>query len=75
MNYLFFQSKHDLSELSELIDKLHEELEVKQASLDEANETLFVMQDSVEQHMAVKKHDNHTIQQLQNQVSSLKVSI
>ena len=67
------QSKHDLSELSELIDKLQEDLRMKQASLDEASETLFVMEDSVEQHLAVKKHDNHIIQQLQNQVSSLKV--
>jgi len=67
------QSKKDLSELSELIDRLQEDLRIKQVSLDEANETLFVMEDSVEQHIAVKKHDNHIIQQLNNQISSLKV--
>uniref|UniRef100_H2XZF7 Uncharacterized protein n=1 Tax=Ciona intestinalis TaxID=7719 RepID=H2XZF7_CIOIN len=47
------QTQKDLSELSEVIDRLQE--------------------DSVEQHIAVKKHDNHIIQQLQNQISDLKV--
>lgn len=64
------QSKRDLSELSELIDKLQDELQKKQASLDEAKETLFVMEDSVEQHLAVKKLDKHVIQKLQTQLSS-----
>nr|CAB3235982.1 cytospin-A [Phallusia mammillata] len=66
------KSKKDLSELSELIDRLQEDSRMKQANLDEVNETLFVMEDSVEQHIAVKKHDNHIIQQLNNQISNLK---
>ena len=67
------QTKKDLSELSEVIDRLQEDIRIKQVNLDEANETLFVMEDSVEQHIAIKKHDNHTIQRLQNQISDLRV--
>ncbi|XP_076815419.1 cytospin-A-like isoform X3 [Clavelina lepadiformis] len=66
------KTKKDLSELSEVIDRLQEDIRIKQVNLDEANETLFVMEDSVEQHIAIKKHDNHTIQRLQNQISDLR---
>ena len=37
------------------------------------SETVFLMEDSVEQHVAVKKHDHHIIGQLQRQISELKV--
>ena len=67
------QAKKDLSELSELIDRLNDDIRLKQANLDEMSETVFLMEDSVEQHVAVKKHDHHIIQQLQRQISELKV--
>ena len=59
--------------MSELIDRLNEEVRMKNIKLEEANETIFVMEDSVEQQIAVQKHERHTIQQLQNQMSTLKV--
>jgi len=66
------KAKKDSSELSELIDRLNEEVRMKNIKLEEANETIFVMEDSVEQQIAVQKHERHTIQQLQNQMSTLK---
>ena len=67
------QAKKDSSELSELIDHLNDQIRMKNLKLDDANETIFLMEDSVEQQIAVQKHERHTIQQLQNQISNLKV--
>lgn len=66
------QTKRDLSELSELIDRLQEEIRLRNIDIENAKETIFLMEDAVEQNMAVKKHDNHMISKLQGQISTLK---
>ncbi|XP_039254148.1 cytospin-A-like isoform X3 [Styela clava] len=66
------KTKKDLSELSEVIDHLQEEIRLRVVDLENAKETIFLMEDAVEQNMAVKKHDNHMISKLQAQISTLK---
>lgn len=56
-----------------MIDHLQEEIRVRILEMEEAKETIFIMEDAVEQHMAVKKHDNHMISKLQSQMSTVKV--
>jgi len=66
------KAKRDSSELSELIDRLHEQNENLKKQLEEANENVFLLEDSVEQQLAIQKHERHKGQQLQNQINQLK---
>ena len=51
---------------------MQEQIKLRDIELENAKETIFLMEDAVEQNMAVKKHDNHMISKLQGQISTLK---
>lgn len=55
-----------MSELTLAIDKMRSELEEKETERSDMKETIFELEDEVEQHRAVKLHDNLIISDLES---------
>ncbi|XP_035234751.1 cytospin-A isoform X2 [Anguilla anguilla] len=61
-----------ISEQKRMIDKQQVELEEKETEIGDMKETIFELEDEVEQHRAVKLHDNLIISDLENSVKKLQ---
>ncbi|XP_066546381.1 cytospin-A isoform X1 [Amia ocellicauda] len=72
--YRHFQDEmqKQLSELSRSLEKQRTELEEKETEIGDMKETIFELEDEVEQHRAVKLHDNLIISDLENSVKKLQ---
>lgn len=55
-----------MSELTLALDKVRGELEEKETERSDMKETIFELEDEVEQHRAVKLHDNLIISDLES---------
>ncbi|XP_041084783.1 cytospin-A-like isoform X4 [Polyodon spathula] len=72
--YRLFQdeAKKQIAELTVSLDKLRSALEEKETAIGDMKETIFELEDEVEQHRAVKLHDNLIISDLENSVKKLQ---
>ncbi|KAK6483443.1 cytospin-A-like [Huso huso] len=72
--YRLFQdeAKKQIAELTMSLDKLRSALEEKERAIGDMKETIFELEDEVEQHRAVKLHDNLIISDLENSVKKLQ---
>ncbi|KAK6476538.1 cytospin-A-like [Huso huso] len=72
--YRLFQdeAKKQIAELTMSLDKLRSALEEKETAIEDMKETIFELEDEVEQHRAVKLHDNLIISDLENSVKKLQ---
>ncbi|MGH0123621.1 UNVERIFIED_CONTAM: hypothetical protein FKN15_050223 [Acipenser sinensis] len=72
--YRLFQdeAKKQIAELTMSLDKLRSALEEKETAIGDMKETIFELEDEVEQHRAVKLHDNLIISDLENSVKKLQ---
>lgn len=57
-----------MSELTLALDKVRGELEEKETERSDMKETIFELEDEVEQHRAVKLHDNLIISDLESKL-------
>uniref|UniRef100_S4RV38 Sperm antigen with calponin homology and coiled-coil domains 1-like a n=1 Tax=Petromyzon marinus TaxID=7757 RepID=S4RV38_PETMA len=60
------------SEMARTLDKLRGELEEKETEIADMKETIFELEDEVEQHRALKLHDNLIISELEGTVRKLQ---
>ncbi|XP_075754113.1 cytospin-A isoform X4 [Pelodiscus sinensis] len=72
--YRVFQeeAKKQIEDLNVTLEKLRAELEEKETERSDMKETIFELEDEVEQHRAVKLHDNLIISDLENTVKKLQ---
>ncbi|XP_042334447.1 cytospin-A isoform X2 [Sceloporus undulatus] len=72
--YCVFQeeAKAHSEELKAALEKLRAEMEEKETERGDMKETIFELEDEVEQHRAVKLHDNLLISDLENTVKKLQ---
>uniref|UniRef100_A0A8C4T3C5 Cytospin-A n=1 Tax=Erpetoichthys calabaricus TaxID=27687 RepID=A0A8C4T3C5_ERPCA len=72
--YRVFQdeAKNQIADLKLSLDKLRSELDEKETEISDMKETIFELEDEVEQHRAVKLHDNLIISDLENSVKKLQ---
>ncbi|ELW49654.1 Cytospin-A [Tupaia chinensis] len=72
--YRVFQeeAKKQIEDLNMTLEKLRSELEEKETERSDMKETIFELEDEVEQHRAVKLHDNLIISDLENTVKKLQ---
>ncbi|XP_048838565.1 cytospin-A isoform X3 [Brienomyrus brachyistius] len=61
-----------LAEQKRALEKQREDLEEKDTEIGDMKETIFELEDEVEQHRAVKLHDNLIISDLENSVKKLQ---
>ncbi|KAJ8414724.1 hypothetical protein AAFF_G00022470 [Aldrovandia affinis] len=61
-----------ISEQKRMLEKQQVELEEKETEIGDMKETIFELEDEVEQHRAVKLHDNLIISDLENSVKKLQ---
>ncbi|XP_041436224.1 cytospin-A isoform X2 [Xenopus laevis] len=66
------EAQKQVSELTLALEKVRHELEEKETELSDMKETIFELEDEVEQHRAVKLHDNLIISDLENAVKKLQ---
>ncbi|KAM8918514.1 cytospin-A isoform 1-T2 [Lycaon pictus] len=66
------EAKKQIEELNMTLEKLRSELEEKETERSDMKETIFELEDEVEQHRAVKLHDNLIISDLENTVKKLQ---
>ncbi|XP_068094423.1 cytospin-A isoform X2 [Hyperolius riggenbachi] len=66
------KAQKQVSELTLALDKVRGELEEKETERSDMKETIFELEDEVEQHRAVKLHDNLIISDLENTVKKLQ---
>ncbi|KAJ8263302.1 hypothetical protein COCON_G00157590 [Conger conger] len=65
-------AQKQISEQKRIMDKQQVELEEKETEIGDMKETIFELEDEVEQHRAVKLHDNLIISDLENSVKKLQ---
>ncbi|KAJ8379526.1 hypothetical protein SKAU_G00003040 [Synaphobranchus kaupii] len=65
-------AQKQISEQKHIMDKQQVELEEKETEIGDMKETIFELEDEVEQHRAVKLHDNLIISDLENSVKKLQ---
>ncbi|OXB64659.1 hypothetical protein ASZ78_008735 [Callipepla squamata] len=72
--YRVFQeeAKKQIEDLNVTLEKLRAELDEKETERSDMKETIFELEDEVEQHRAVKLHDNLIISDLENTVKKLQ---
>lgn len=72
--YRDFQSvvQKELAEQKRAIEKQREDLQEKETEIGDMKETIFELEDEVEQHRAVKLHDNLIISDLENSMKKLQ---
>ncbi|XP_010086514.1 PREDICTED: cytospin-A isoform X2 [Pterocles gutturalis] len=72
--YRVFQeeAKKQIENLNVTLEKLRTELDEKETERSDMKETIFELEDEVEQHRAVKLHDNLIISDLENTVKKLQ---
>lgn len=61
-----------MAELTLALDKVRSELEEKETERSDMKETIFELEDEVEQHRAVKLHDNLIISDLESKCFACK---
>ncbi|KAM4809595.1 cytospin-A [Rhinophrynus dorsalis] len=66
------EAQKQVSELTLALEKVRSELEEKETERSDMKETIFELEDEVEQHRAVKLHDNLIISDLENSVKKLQ---
>ncbi|XP_029475272.1 cytospin-A isoform X2 [Rhinatrema bivittatum] len=66
------EAKKQVEELTLELEKTRTELEEKETERSDMKETIFELEDEVEQHRAVKLHDNLIISDLENTVKKLQ---
>ncbi|XP_069613650.1 cytospin-A isoform X4 [Ranitomeya imitator] len=66
------EAQKQVSELTMALDKVRSELEEKETERSDMKESIFELEDEVEQHRAVKLHDNLIISDLENTVKKLQ---
>ncbi|XP_061459014.1 cytospin-A isoform X1 [Rhineura floridana] len=66
------EAKKQIEDLNITLEKLRTELEEKETERSDMKETIFELEDEVEQHRAVKLHDNLIISDLENTVKKLQ---
>ncbi|XP_074147067.1 cytospin-A isoform X2 [Sminthopsis crassicaudata] len=66
------EAQKKMAELNLELEKLRSELEEKETERGDMKETIFELEDEVEQHRAVKLHDNLVISDLENTVKKLQ---
>ncbi|XP_030074936.1 cytospin-A [Microcaecilia unicolor] len=66
------EAKKQVEELTLELEKVRTELEEKETERSDMKETIFELEDEVEQHRAVKLHDNLIISDLENTVKKLQ---
>ncbi|XP_020833229.1 cytospin-A [Phascolarctos cinereus] len=66
------EAQKKMGELNMALEKLRSELEEKETERGDMKETIFELEDEVEQHRAVKLHDNLVISDLENTVKKLQ---
>ncbi|KAG8455847.1 hypothetical protein GDO86_001879 [Hymenochirus boettgeri] len=66
------EAQKQVSELTLALEKVRHELEEKETEHSDMKETIFELEDEVEQHRAVKLHDNLIISDLENAVKKLQ---
>uniref|UniRef100_H9H640 Cytospin-A n=1 Tax=Monodelphis domestica TaxID=13616 RepID=H9H640_MONDO len=66
------EAQKKMGELNVQLEKLRSELEEKETERGDMKETIFELEDEVEQHRAVKLHDNLVISDLENTVKKLQ---
>uniref|UniRef100_I3LW28 Cytospin-A n=6 Tax=Marmotini TaxID=337730 RepID=I3LW28_ICTTR len=66
------EAKKQIEDLNMTLEKLRSELEEKETERSDMKETIFELEDEVEQHRAVKLHDNLIISDLENTVKKLQ---
>nr|XP_055023991.1 cytospin-A isoform X2 [Misgurnus anguillicaudatus] len=72
--YRDFQSEvqKELSEQKRALEKQREDMQEKEREIGDMKETIFELEDEVEQHRAVKLHDNLIISDLENSMKKLQ---
>ncbi|KAK1328269.1 hypothetical protein QTO34_011841 [Cnephaeus nilssonii] len=66
------EAKKQIEDLNMTLEKLRAELEEKETERSDMKETIFELEDEVEQHRAVKLHDNLILSDLENTVKKLQ---
>ncbi|KAM4706845.1 cytospin-A isoform 2-T2 [Discoglossus pictus] len=66
------EAQKQVSELTIALEKVRSDLEEKETEHSDMKETIFELEDEVEQHRAVKLHDNLIISDLENSVKKLQ---
>ncbi|OPJ74795.1 cytospin-A [Patagioenas fasciata monilis] len=66
------EAKKQIEDLNVTLEKLRTELDEKETERSDMKETIFELEDEVEQHRAVKLHDNLIISDLENTVKKLQ---
>lgn len=66
------EAKKQIEDLNMTLEKLRSELEEKETERSDMKETIFELEDEVEQHRAVKLHDNLIVSDLENTVKKLQ---
>ncbi|CAK6439973.1 unnamed protein product [Pipistrellus nathusii] len=66
------EAKKQIEDLNTTLEKLRSELEEKETERSDMKETIFELEDEVEQHRAVKLHDNLILSDLENTVKKLQ---
>ncbi|XP_043924759.1 cytospin-A [Protopterus annectens] len=66
------EAKKQIENLNLTLEKLRADLEEKETAISDMKETIFELEDEVEQHRAVKLHDNLIISDLENTVKKLQ---
>ncbi|XP_008333927.1 cytospin-A isoform X3 [Cynoglossus semilaevis] len=66
------QVRQQMSEQERTLEKLRMELQEKETEIADMKETIFELEDEVEQHRALKLHDNLIITDLENSVKKLQ---
>ncbi|XP_055260829.1 cytospin-A isoform X3 [Moschus berezovskii] len=66
------EAKKQIEDLNMTLEKVRSELEEKETERSDMKETIFELEDEVEQHRAVKLHDNLIISDLENTVKKLQ---
>uniref|UniRef100_A0AAA9S7W1 Cytospin-A n=1 Tax=Bos taurus TaxID=9913 RepID=A0AAA9S7W1_BOVIN len=66
------EAKKQIEDLNVAVEKLRSELEERDTERSDMKETIFELEDEVEQHRAVKLHDNLIISDLENTVKKLQ---
>ncbi|XP_032085016.1 cytospin-A isoform X2 [Thamnophis elegans] len=66
------EAKKQIEDLNMTLEKIRTDLEEKETERSDMKETIFELEDEVEQHRAVKLHDNLIITDLENTVKKLQ---
>ncbi|KAI1900696.1 hypothetical protein AGOR_G00052560 [Albula goreensis] len=66
------EAQKQITEQKHMLEKQQVELEEKETEIGDMKETIFELEDEVEQHRAVKLHDNLIISDLENSVKKLQ---